>query len=154
MTHFRRIAKITRALGVTFRSRLECKVACVFEALEIQWRYECRLFKVSKKTHYLPDFFCSYRGDRFWFEVKPKRPKKSEVAKAHGVVRQSPYPILLSTNDPFFDPIFECNTYWSDNGHKVFSDQGRFIDYLGMRYSEFNIAVANARMLYHSLDLP
>lgn len=152
MTRFQRIAKITRALGVTFRSRLECKVACLFDALEIQWEYECRLFKISKKLHYLPDFFCSYRGDKFWFEVKPKKPTKTEVTKAHGVVRQSPYPILVSTNDPLFNPNFECNAYWSENGQKVFWDRGKLIDYLGMRYSEYQLAVARAQAAYHALD--
>lgn len=148
-----RCSKITPALGVIFRSRLECRVACTLSAIGVDWRYEPRTFKIGKKLHYLPDFFCNYQGENFWLEVKPTPPTRQEIRKACGVALQSPYPILVSTNDPFYSRIFNSLIYWSDDGRQICWDSGRFIDFLGLRYSEFEYRLAEAREAYRSLNL-
>lgn len=72
----------TKYKGYRFRSRLEARWAVFFDALGIDWRYECDGFE-KKQEHedaqgnitehpglrYLPDFFLPDYGT--WAEVKP-----------------------------------------------------------------------------------
>lgn len=47
----------TEYKGYRFRSRLEARVAVLFDALRIKWLYEPEGFILSDGTRYLPDFY-------------------------------------------------------------------------------------------------
>ncbi|WTW93663.1 hypothetical protein OG216_09855 [Streptomycetaceae bacterium NBC_01309] len=61
----------TRYAGCRFRSRLEARWACFFDALGIRWEYEAQGYKVGPEQRpYLPDFWLPDFGSGVWVEVK------------------------------------------------------------------------------------
>lgn len=59
----------TRYGGCRFRSRLEARWACFFDALEIPWQYELEGFELGDGLRYLPDFYLPKHA--VFVEVKP-----------------------------------------------------------------------------------
>ena len=147
MSKRRFAAKITTIFGISFRSRLEAHVACTLTAIGISWKYEPRHFKIGKRLFYLPDFLCQYRGEYWYLEVKPKKPYNIEVTKAKGLVRVGKLPVMVTTSCPFFGKQFSAVMYWKE-GDRAEQSQGLVGDFLGIRYSEMELFIAQARELY------
>mgnify|MGYP003653771470 CR=1 FL=1 len=61
----------TRCLGHNFRSRLEARWALVFDALNMNWRYECEGIEAPSGKKWLPDFQLDLQGEITWVEIKP-----------------------------------------------------------------------------------
>lgn len=59
-------ARPTMYNGIQMRSRLEARVAALFDAMGLDWKYEPRAYK-SARGEYLPDFQV---GDHTFVEVK------------------------------------------------------------------------------------
>lgn len=67
MTEPRFKAKETLYAGITFRSRLESRWACFFDAAGIEWEYEPERISLPGGGSYLADFRTNGSG---WVEVK------------------------------------------------------------------------------------
>lgn len=55
--------------GYRFRSRLEARWACFFDAAGIRWEYEKEGFQLENGVLYLPDFWLPDHA--LWIEIKP-----------------------------------------------------------------------------------
>ena len=153
MGRYRHEAKPISAYGCMFRSRLECRVASLFNTLEIAWKYEPKRFKIEKNLWYLPDFRCNYKGEVFWLEVKPKKPNKTEVKKVEGLARLSDHPVLLTINCPFWEKDFKALVYWTETeGGEVYRDSGKMMDFLRINQEEYNVAINAARDMFHRVE--
>lgn len=142
-------AKPTALFGVQFRSRLEAYVACTMTAIGIKWEYEKRHFQINRKLIYLPDFWCKYRGDYFWWEVKPIKPRNVEVTKAKGLARYTKLPVLVSASCPFFSPQFKAVMYWNEN-HKDQQQIGLVGDFIGIDSPSMEGYILEAREIYRN----
>lgn len=75
----------TRYKGYRFRSRLEARWACFFDACGVQWEYEKEGFELEGVGRYLPDFWVSLpkqSGKKgVWIEIKPETPTVDETRK-------------------------------------------------------------------------
>ena len=141
----------TPAFGCIFRSRLEVRLVCTLTALNVEWKYEPKYFKITKNLYYLPDLKCNYKDTQFWLEAKPRRPNKKEVTKACGLARIENIPVLLTTSNPFFDRTLEANIYWKDERGRICNDKGNFHDFLGISYLEYAQAVNRARDAFDAI---
>lgn len=54
--------------NIEMRSILETKVACFFDALDIKWQYEPKIFTLSNGITLIPDFYLTELN--MWIEVK------------------------------------------------------------------------------------
>jgi hypothetical protein len=59
----------TRYGGIRFRSRLEARWACFFDALKQPYEYEPSTYEVEPDLLYLPDFWLPV--PQAWIEIKP-----------------------------------------------------------------------------------
>lgn len=96
----RRIQAVeTRYKGYRFRSRLEARDACFFDALGIAWEYEK---EYSPAGNYLPDFFLPEYP--LWVEVKPEAFTLSESEKCSDLCRTTGQPVLQLVGLPAEGP--------------------------------------------------
>lgn len=65
----------TRYAGHRFRSRLEARVAVLFDALQVPWEYEVEGFHLGELGEFLCDFWLP--AHRLWVEVKPHMCERS-----------------------------------------------------------------------------
>lgn len=79
--------------GYRFRSRLEARWACFFDALGIEWRYEHQDYMLESGVRYLPDFWLPVQ--RRWIEIKGQVPSKEELEKARLLYRYTGYPVCV-----------------------------------------------------------
>ena len=68
-------ARPTLYKGIQMRSRLEARMAGVFDRLGLPWRYEPRCF-ADENGQYLPDFLL---GEHTYLEIKPLSVTGAEV---------------------------------------------------------------------------
>ena len=87
--------------GYRFRSRLEARVAVLFDRANIKYQYEPEGFE-SDGVCYLPDFYLP--DEDFYVEVKPIRDGfREEIAKAAKVICRGLYkPLLVITDIPSY----------------------------------------------------
>jgi hypothetical protein len=86
--------------GYKFRSRLEARWACFFDALDVAYEYEPEGYALDG-INYLPDFRITQPGSRarYWLEVKGQRPTPDEIEKARRL-SQSGNACFLVWGDP------------------------------------------------------
>ncbi len=75
----------TRYHGYRFRSRLEARWACFFDALGVRYDYEREGYNLGKAGLYLPDFWLP--DHKYWVEIKPEEPTETEKLKMAALVR-------------------------------------------------------------------
>lgn len=81
--------------GHAFRSRIEARHACFFNALGIPYEYEPEGFELGNGARYLPDFYLTGLG--YWFEVKGKEPTPDDIRKMLLFVEQSHQTIFIAS---------------------------------------------------------
>lgn len=92
----------TRYKGYRFRSRLEARWAVFFDALGIEWEYECEGV-ATDGVKYLPDFMIvakcpPFNGDRIFAEVKHIGISlgDDELRKAENTAKSGAFILLLN----------------------------------------------------------
>lgn len=90
----------TRYRGYRFRSRLEARWACYFDAIGLQWEYEPQgfVFDEYDGLKYLPDFWLPQVC--MWAEVKPTELTIEERVKVNLLARHAKRPVLLLIGTP------------------------------------------------------
>ena len=88
--------------GIRFRSRVEARWACFFNALGIPWEYEPEGFQLSAHRRYLPDFLLPSIGIRgTFFEVKGADPTKAELRRCQDLSHGTRQRVALAVRAPF-----------------------------------------------------
>lgn len=91
--------------GVRFRSRLEARYAMLFDAFNLDWRYEHEGFDL-KSGYYVPDFWLP--DLKTWVEIKPPINREYEreeqrwievTTACRDLAVESGYRVLLFAND-------------------------------------------------------
>jgi hypothetical protein len=77
--------------GYRFRSRLEARWACFFDAMGFGWTYEPEGFVLADGTRYLPDFLID---DKLYAEVKPGKLNVDERRKLDLFGKEKPIVLL------------------------------------------------------------
>lgn len=99
--------------GYRFRSRLEARWACFYDALGVKWEYEKEGYILGDGTKYLPDF---YLPDYGWIEIKGNDPTEEEQRKAQflgEITHKSVYIFFGEIPEPI-DPEITCRI-WGDS---------------------------------------
>ena len=143
--------------GYRFRSRLEARVAVLFDRLSVRYEYEPEGFSLTDGSKYLPDFYLS--DERIFAEVKAIRPNiENELEKVVRFVRETGESVLIISCIPNPDkvkiwwyPIIWYNALMDEItisriGLSVYGDEKR-IGYLirthGVTYEPKNVALMN-----------
>lgn len=80
-----------------FRSRLEARYACFFDALGVKYDYEPEGYAL-RGLNYLPDFRLTEAG--CWLEVKGQEPTDEEKEKARRLAIATSQPVFVVWGDP------------------------------------------------------
>lgn len=78
--------------GYRFRSRLEARWACFYDALALPYAYEAEGYDLDG-LWYLPDFWLSTLN--CWVEIKGQRPNAEEIKKATALANLGGRPVVL-----------------------------------------------------------
>jgi hypothetical protein len=125
--------------GYKFRSRLEAKWACFFDAMGCEWEYEPEGFQIQlpgnkKPTWYLPDFFVRSGigwGDGCWIEIKPNGTdcdNSRALRLIKGVSHDSDTSTLLIQGNPYPSEYKILGHYRPGSDHTSFHNRGgRFV---------------------------
>lgn len=79
--------------GYKFRSRLEAKWACMFDALGWKWEYE-----PVDLNGYIPDFYVDFGRQQYFVEIKPAMNRdelRPALTKAEAAIRQRDEDVLV-----------------------------------------------------------
>jgi hypothetical protein len=93
--------------GTLYRSHLEAKWAVFFDALNIEFEYEPKIFEVTYGPYslvegsYIPDFYLNTLDK--YLEIKPTIPQKEELSKTVAFAREYE-PIVLLYGNHFVHP--------------------------------------------------
>lgn len=91
--------------GYRFRSRLEARVAVLFDKINMKYEYEPEGFELEDGTKYLPDFYLP--DERLYVEVKAARPNVAkELEKVVRFVKGSDRCVVVISEIP--DPSKAC----------------------------------------------
>ena len=87
----------TRYAGYLFRSRLEARWACFFDALGIRWEYEKEGYDLGEAGWYLPDFWLP--GQQCFVEIKGAECSDKDRAKCAALNEQSGYSVFIAVGN-------------------------------------------------------
>ena len=134
--------------GYRFRSRLEARWACYFNAMSFKYFYEHEGFDLGDIGWYLPDFYLPHV--KMWAEVKPEKFNNDELKKAEALVIFTKKPLLMLEGPPerrvyyalCFDGHCKPNgTYGVDfilsNYHEYYKKEQRFFGNCGYETEVF-----------------
>lgn len=79
--------------GCKFRSRIEARWACFYDAMGIVWEYEAEGYELEDVGRYLPDFWLPEL--KFWIEIKGIFPTPAEIAKACALAGAGELPVVI-----------------------------------------------------------
>lgn len=110
--------------GRKFRSRLEARWACFFDALGVAWDYEPEGFEFHDGSRYLPDFYIPEW--RTYVEIKPRLDdaKSPEMEKARQVcwslMTNTNLSVLLIIGNPWLNEYIVEPMGWVELLHATF----------------------------------
>lgn len=109
----------TQYKGYRFRSRLEARWACFFDALSIPWKYEVEGYDLGAAGFYLPDFALTDEESSrdFWLEVKAANFTMAEFHKALHLAIQTKRTVVLADGLPEFRS-YEAIQYGGHGGEE------------------------------------
>lgn len=102
----------TKYAGRRFRSRTEARWAIIFDALDIDWRFEPDGYNLWG-NYYLPDFELHLPTRRVWVEVKPQPVEYKPLLMLCALTEQPGY---LVADHAVSSPIIPCHKtgHWAE----------------------------------------
>jgi hypothetical protein len=88
----------TRYRGHRFRSRLEARWACAFDAVGLRWEYEKEGYVLDDGTPYLADFWLT--DAQVWVECKGQPPTEAELNRCRGLRDKTGNAVFVSHGLP------------------------------------------------------
>jgi hypothetical protein len=137
--------------GYRFRSRLEARWACFYDALGIPYEYEKEGYDLGVFGFYLPDFWLPRFGG--WIEIKGQKPTPEEAIKVQELAMQGGHASLIVWGTPgeenavAFDPETGQGLetagypYWCDVAGHQKCGRGRS-QHCKLIYSAYDVARA------------
>ena len=147
--------------GYRFRSRLEARVAVLFDAISMPYEYEPEGYELKDGRRYLPDFYL--RTENMFVEVKGIRPGiEKELERVVQFVNETKNVVLLISEIP--NPDKACLWWFPVVWHNTLADsttisrialmayyatsEARFIRDFAVTYDPRNVALFNCEYCF------
>jgi hypothetical protein len=117
----------TKFLGCRFRSRLEARWACFFQAMGVSWVYEPEGYNLNGRW-YLPDFRLDMEGWEVFAEVKPKGGFSKEVIEICRLLAVGTSTAVLLLGEIPSLPLYPPKDEDGNGSFRFITDNGRLND--------------------------